>query len=219
MVQAILENRKSMTRLIVKPQPVAARPAENAKVGLPTYHGDWIWDRGNGCATVSCRPNGPEDIVDDCPYQIGTRLWVRETWKPKVSHSCRPDDSCDCGDVQVFYAAGGNKHFSDADIPADWTFPKAAKTGMVSPLFMPRWASRITLEVTGVRVERVQEISEEDAIAEGCPIKNPDPFVRGYGAYSASGWFSDVWESIHGPGSWERNDWTWAISFKRVEGK
>lgn len=78
---------------------------------------------------------------------------------------------------------------------------------------MPRWASRIMLEVTGVRVERLQEISRGDVMAEGCPFPNmqkgPDPRQ----------WFRDLWETINGPGSWDANPWVWAIEFKRIYGE
>jgi hypothetical protein len=72
-------------------------------------------------------------------------------------------------------------------------------------IHMPRWASRITLEITGVRVERVQDITEEDARAEGW-----DAETAGQHPY---GWYRDLWESINGVESWGRNDWVWVLSF------
>ncbi len=93
-------------------------------------------------------------------------------------------------------------------------------------IHMPRWASRITLEVTGVRVERLQDISEEDAIAEGVEVlwrgyDDAQDFYRNYhtGGYlfTAKASYRTLWESINGPGSWERNDWVWVIEFKRIE--
>jgi len=102
---------------------------------------------------------------------------------------------------------------------------------------MPRWASRITLEITAVRVERLHDISEADAVAEGlaCITKDGDR-TRKYGIPDADGmpgtddhgwpwneWRSDpreayrkLWESINGPGSWDLNPWVWVIEFKRV---
>ena len=93
-------------------------------------------------------------------------------------------------------------------------------------IHMPRWASRLTLEIVGVRVERLNEISEEDAIAEGierdaAEFKNYNvkdvafPWIGGVGAASAS--YSSLWESINGPGSWEANPWVWVLEFKPVE--
>lgn len=91
----------------------------------------------------------------------GERLWVRETW--------RPVGVLNPWDIEVIYNADGeHRHIADGDfVGTDWTMPKAAKVGNVSPLFMPRWASRLTLTVTEVRVQRLQDISEEDARAEG----------------------------------------------------
>lgn len=87
-----------------------------------------------------------------------------------------------------------------------------------SPIHMPRWASRLTLEITDVRVERLQDISEEDAIAEGalewargaCAPGNPTGFT-------AVGYFWLLWEPIHGPSSWDANPWVWVIEFKKLE--
>lgn len=74
---------------------------------------------------------------------------------------------------------------------------------------MPRWASRITLEVTAVRVERLQDISPEDCIAEGIP--------GGRGRIDITGDYKDLWESINGPGSWAANPWVWVVEFKRPQ--
>ena len=119
-----------------------------------------------------------------CPYgQPGGRLWVRETFEDCESalHSC------------VLYRADGGTPGTK------WT----------PSIHMPRWASRITLEITGVRVERLQDISEEDAISEGTP-------------FPCGGWvggYQKLWESIHGPGSWDLNPWVWVVEFKRVTPK
>ena len=77
-------------------------------------------------------------------------------------------------------------------------------------IFMPRWASRITLEIVSVRVERVQEISRGDAMEEGCPFPN---MAKGPDTRQ---WFKDLWENIHGHDAWERNDWVWVIEFRRL---
>lgn len=116
-----------------------------------------------------------------CPYgQLGDRLWVRETWGACAgSPVYRADDNATCPD-------GGR-----------WK----------PSIHMPRWASRITLEVTGVRVERLQDISEEDAIAEGVPEQRGDPWA-----------FQCLWDSINGARercSWAANPWVWAITFSR----
>jgi hypothetical protein len=85
---------------------------------------------------------------------------------------------------------------------------------------MPRAASRITLEITEVRVERLQDISEDDALAEGCSstaIVHEDG--EDYTGHYASEEYQDLWESINGPGSWEANPWVWVVEFKRLDQK
>ena len=126
-----------------------------------------------------------------CPYgQPGDRLWVRETW---------------------MYGQGSTPIFR-ADVlvtPKDQVWR--------SPIHMPRAASRITLEITGVRVERLQDISEADAVEEGAP--GGHGAIPGYGYNALPGeHYRHVWESINGPSSWDANPWIWAIEFKRVEG-
>lgn len=117
-------------------------------------------------------------------------------------------------------------YWADGNPPeGDWTKPKPG-------IHMPRWASRITLLVTDVRVERVQDISEEDAIAEGIEdvtrqITPNDPSLRFWRRYrdgsgvgyvdSAIGSYASLWTSINGPGSWNANPWVAALSFERVE--
>ena len=127
-----------------------------------------------------------------CPYgKPGDRLWVRETWHDASSslHSCA-----------LYRADGIDLHWDK------WT----------PSIHMPRWASRITLEITSVRVERLQEISEADAQAEGWtrrPEVSTDPQVH---KEAARDWFMGLWESINGPGSWDTNPWVWVIEFRRL---
>ena len=84
-------------------------------------------------------------------------------------------------------------------------------------IHMPRWASRITLEITGVRIERLQGISENDAKAEGVEHYKPE-HTAGLPACSAHRYaFEDLWRDINGPGSWEDNPWVWVVEFKRIQ--
>ena len=148
------------------------------------------------------------DFQARCPYgQPGDRLWVRETWQAvsgndRARHIMthpRPDRGW------LEYAATPR-----ADEPAYKWRPS---------IHMPRWASRITLEVTGVRVERLQDISEADARSEGAPPSHPsiDRISRefGYADFPRS-WYGQLWESINGPGSWDLNPWVWVVEFKGV---
>ena len=116
-----------------------------------------------------------------CPFgQVGDRLWVRETWAT--------DDR-----KNFFYRADGETY----NAGLKWK----------PSIHMPRAASRITLEITGVRVERLQDISEEDAIAEGIPYQG--------NAFDTIGAFSDLWNSIYG--TWDQNPWVWVIELEKVE--
>jgi hypothetical protein len=85
---------------------------------------------------------------------------------------------------------------------------------------MPRWASRITLEVLDVRVERLQDISEADARAEGAPPSHAsiDRISREFGFPDfPRSWYGQLWGQINGPGSWDSNPWVWCVSFRRLE--
>ena len=141
-----------------------------------------------------------------CPYgQPGDRLWVRETW-------ARDDE-----DGGLCYRADIGK-VGDAD---DWERNRldgVPRFRWRPSMHMPRAASRISLEITEVRVERLQDISEDDALAEGCSstaIVHEDG--EDYTGHYASEEYQDLWESINGPGSWDTNPWVWAVSFKRLE--
>ncbi len=229
MVLALLDGRKTQTR-------------RTRGLQRFTERGDFIGmrKRSDGVWVAEFRDSIPDD---PCPVEVrspyggpGDTLWVKETWRPRIAHSCSLD-TCDCGDVAVSYAAGGRDvDFPDGSIPSTWTMPKAAARGNVSPLLMPRWASRITLEVTGVRVERLQDISQEDAKAEGLKGVTKDGALVKYGLPDRDGWpgtddlgwewraweidprraFHRLWESINGADSWSINPWVWVVSFKVV---
>lgn len=138
-------------------------------------------------------------------YALGDRLWVREAYAK--------DDLIDTG---ARYVA------TDAISDLRRKYPS---------IHMPRWASRLTLTVTEVRVQRLQEISEDDAQAEGC-LMDPEPDENGHrmpaeiaherggdvGWDSARDWYADLWDSLHGPGAWEVNPWVVAVSFTVAKG-
>ena len=153
------------------------------------------------------RPDAPSSDVIRCPYgQPGDRLWVRETF-------C-DDWHMDRGVVE--YRADGELDSDMFDAGCTWR----------PSIHMPRWASRITLEVTDVRVERLQEISEADAIAEGVhpddaclPDDDTSAFSRIGPVCNASfpvARYAALWESINGIGAWEKNPLVWVIEFRRV---
>ncbi len=136
------------------------------------------------------------------PCHAGYRLWVREAWR---THEAYDDlaPSALGGEEPVRYEADGAHQ--------TWGYPAIEKIGRARPgMFMPRWASRITLLVKAVKVERLQDISRGDAMAEGCPFPNmaagPNPRY----------WFHSLWCSLNAPGSWDADPWVAAITFRPV---
>ena len=202
MVRAILDGRKTQTRRIVKGAPVEMVRLMHKVAALDGY--DEPTGEFGFCATHSRVVN--KHVV--CPHGFtGDRLWVRETWQ---TH-------CDMD------------HVTPRDLPRDAAvqYP-ASYDGWVSKrrpaIHMPRWASRISLRITDVRVERLNDISEIDALAEGfirLPASGRVVTQKG-GQYFGDCWptaraaFRDLWQSIHGAGSWDANPWVWALTFERV---
>ena len=142
---------------------------------------------------------------DACPYgEPGDRLWVRETWAHGIHALAAMRDE----DGPFVYAATD----SVQQLLGDRWRPS---------IHMPRTASRITLEITGVRVERLREISEVDALSEGI-VPTPDGFGLPDGehfhATDPRRSYLSLWEAINGPGSVEANPWVWVVEFKRVQG-
>lgn len=213
-VRAILDGRKTQTRRLVKPQP----PQDCAPICIGAFNPTVIGRDGEALP-------GPEifGAYDDdgewgarCPYGApGDRLWVRETWRYE-------DFDLDDG---VWYAAVG---FRADDSHTSFRYHvsrgSGERTGWRSPIHMPRWASRIALEVLAVRVQRLQKISEEDAIAEG--MRFDGTYYAG-GPHSIKGTpkafhlatqaFADLWDSINARRApWESNPWVWVIQFRKV---
>lgn len=171
----------------------------------------------------------------NCPYgETGDKLWVRETWATSIACDDRPPSDMEKPGRgygwPVWYAADGVVNTRRADpVPQGGT--GFTTMGKCRPsIFMPRWASRITLEITAVRVQRLQEISEHDAEAEGCShdflhsdtCSNDNCALCGGVddcegvAVSAKENYRALWERINGKGSWAANPWVWVVTFKRV---
>jgi hypothetical protein len=188
MIRALVENRKSQTRRVIKPQPTIDGGSDAP--GCPEWWLEWK-DHEIGYT--------PDELARLCPYgQPGDLLWVRETLH---------NDS----DMSWMYAA--DTQYVSAEYPAEWASKQAHKPSIPS-IHMPRWASRLTLEITEVRVERLNDISRTDAAAEGVCLDLGKPLPDWC---RSDRWpeenFRALWESIHGPGGWEANPWCWAISF------
>lgn len=188
MVRAILAGEKTQTRRVVKPQPLACESVQYDPVtGSAVYESD-------------------EDArIIDCPYgSPGIRLWVRECLRFDPDFGWRYDAG------PKAYPMGNTL----ADIHGQLDRIDFSYSRTVCPsIHMPRVASRILLEITAVRVERLQNISFEDANAEGTPY-SLDPSMRPVGTREEQ--YRALWESINGKGAWALNPWVWVISFRRV---
>jgi len=222
MVRAILDGSKTQTRRIVKvrnelPPTWATFASEGHSLSQnahPRPVGSFFWseEQQSGQPLKSLRrwPTLPKEhpMAGDwywtpSPYgKIGDRLWVRETWAQPTTLDPGP----------TFYRADYPRC-----VPSHYrNVPPADAITWKPSIHMPRALCRMVLEVTGVRVERLQDISYNDARTEGWnPMaddgKNPNPL-------DPKSWFLDLWTEINGPDSWSANPWVWVIEFKRVDG-
>jgi hypothetical protein len=197
MVRAILAGNKTQTRRVIVPQTPASYGSPRRWFHAPTGRSGFLW----------LPPGGDlhRGYLAYPPYQIGDLLWVRETWwKPPDVTPRMLREGADTW-PEVIY---------DADGEADWCLEHGWSRR--PSIFMPRWASRITLEVTQVRVQRLRDISEEDAIAEGMERIEGDRYLPGPCDYARWAFF-ELWNQIHGSGAWDKNPWVWVYTFKQVE--
>ena len=220
MIRALLDGRKRQTRRILKPQPFASGYYEGeidvTKVGQ-SHMGGPSW-RFNAQAV------GVGAILEEWAeprFAVGDRLWVRET--------ARAEELTD-GTDGVRYAADEAfiKIENSAEAADRWggLFAYRGKRGASVPsIHMPRWASRLTLIVDDVKLERLQDISEEDAVAEGAYVAKAsrrvaDDYatkaIAGHWFATARGWYRDLWSRIHGSEAWDRNPWVVAVTFRTV---
>lgn len=139
---------------------------------------------------------------DACPYgKVGDRLWVRETWRRAPGLLGSGGNSTEQCEYRATYRTYGDG--DDTAHAPKWT----------PSIHMPRWASRLTLELTGVRIERLQEISEADAQSEGCiaPMYASDESTLSFAVA-----YRHLWEAINGAGTWDANPYVWCLDFRRV---
>lgn len=210
-VRAILDGRKTQTRRVAKH---VGRYSDGSLVRL------------------SPDDESPCDGAVRCPYGApGDRLWVRETFASftRAGSRCRPTLA------EYVVLSDGTQKARDGKLwppLAEYAAGSADHIKWRPSIHMPRWASRITLEVTGVRVERLQDISESDAKAEGAREFRDLPSIHPYGQdprwscgdpksteeclSTARYAFGNLWNSINGADSWEANPWVWVVEFKRV---
>lgn len=223
MVRAILAGTKTQTRRVVK-LPANAKHVQYWTPPSGKSEPGWA-DPGVNYWTPDPSGEADSNHLDRCPYgQPGDRLWVREK----------------CQAYELPSGLDGVRYLADDSFTPIENSEEAAERwgelacyGMkksgppecrnVPSIHMPRWASRILLEITAVRVERLNGISETDAEAEGIqrvPVGKlitftvPGTDIEKLGARAA---YEKLWESINGPGSWEANPWVWIVEFKRVQ--
>lgn len=191
MVRAILEGRKTVTRRVVK-LPKGSQLEEIS----------WPWMR----PTVWL-PSRQKSVLMDCPYgEPGDQLWVRESWCP-IYRQGDPD----LGVIEVDYRATPTKRMCDLDGSRRWK----------PSIHMPRSASRIQLEITAVRVERLHQISRESALDEGCSLPDlPSDLAGLFGECPPDERtaFASLWSRINGDESWDANPWVWVVEFKVIKG-
>ncbi|MDU4128675.1 hypothetical protein [Pantoea sp.] len=237
MVRAVLDGRKTQTRRIMRVQPDSAEFETRFIIDSTKRSeiGKWCW------AEPGVFVNPRRSALFSCPFgAVGDRLWVRETFATLGN-----EDGCAIDWDDNLVKGGGREaaHIYRASCeqrPRNyglWSIPDDAfwkphtdnmqyEGAWVPSIHMPRWASRITLEVTGVRVERLRDISEKDAAAEGVPPAGdllpdyPGTYLTSKGDFAtAKVAFQRLWESIYKEESWQANPWVWVVEFKRVEGE
>lgn len=187
MVPAILDDRKTQTRRVIKPQPRIGFEYEGFNDGYAAFQGDgFLFDK--------VRPK----------HQPGDILWVRETWR-----------LVDFTFVDGVWSAAVQYKDSSLGPRLSWEHMDDERIGWRPSIFMPRDAARIFLRVTDVRAERVQEISEADARAEGV-ITNDAVKVSSY-IY----WYQQLWDKLNAKRGygWDTNPWVWVYTFERVDNK
>jgi hypothetical protein len=201
MVRALLAGNKTQTRRVLKGAWQNAleghdrvktwfAPPNVPKEGIPN-----LWAQSGIWAEKHGPRGGYIRFLGFAPYRPGDLLWVREAFTKTPAG--------------ISYAADGVTHFG-----------AGGRLKVTPSMFMPRWASRITLEVTGVKVERLQDIKGADIIAEGsrcqgCFDTGRSACMDG-GCFAARDAFRALWNSINGPGAWEANPWVAAYTFRVI---
>ncbi|MDM7059127.1 hypothetical protein [Klebsiella pneumoniae] len=199
MVRAILDGQKTQTR-----RPIKWKQTRFTEIGEREDGSKWPWSEDAEHAL---------DFWHPCPFgSVGDRIWVRETFQGPLfdfdlmDSYCKDSTPFEKSEFCVYKADGvPAPEFYDADdeLHSCWR----------PSIHMPRWASRILLEITDVRVERLQSITLGDICKEvGCGLYDFRPATYGFQVWE------ELWKSIYGAENWQANPWVWVIEFKRVEG-
>lgn len=194
MVRAVISGAKTQTRRIASTRQCVLGEEFPGPRGSDGFSRAYLMHRASDRA----------GMLALCPYgQPGDRLWVREAWRTVADADRLPPRNL----------TTAHRIWHEADEPHQ---PGAGKYR--PPMFMPRWASRVTLALTGVRIERLQDISEADAMAEGSRswALEQDTPVKDIAAGETRLIFRQLWEQINGPDSWDANPWVWVVEFRRL---
>ena len=209
MVRATRAGRKTQTRRPIIPQPV---PLYSKTIDRFEYSGGFWWPTSHSGVQAAWKP-----VRYRCPYgEPGDQLWVRETWGAVSPPGLI---ACCLEDCEIQYRA--DLPPGCTDYPGQWPADEARGNPDApkwrASIHMRRWASRITLDVLRVRVERVQEISERDAYAEGQVL--PRVITRTTTIEWPTTWFRDLWDDIYAKRGlgWGANPWIFVIDFSRIK--
>lgn len=209
MVRAILNGQKTVTRRPVKEWQQPSLQEDGTWFATAQRHQRW----GFGVTGADAASSAAELVSSGvCPYgRRGDRLWVREAWLADAQlDSIAPRDLSQ--GEPIFYPADGSLRQTGCAMVSQ---------GRGRPsIHMPRWASRILLEITAVRVERLQDISDEQCLAEGTGLTEHAvgiKLTKPLGESLPKAIFKDLWVSINGPAAWDANPWVWVVEFKRIE--
>ena len=197
MVQAILAGRKTQTRRVVKfPKTALINLLPDEEITLTRMQDGYK----DGIRPVWGSDDDPNWFSTKCPYgAVGDVLWVRETWAE-------------------YYDPHGHPHVPFIAYRAGYDDENASEIKWKPSIHMPHAAARLFLKITDIRVERLQDISEADAVAEGAEgllctfLSNP---YKGYTSWIEG--FKKIWQKINGADSWEVNPWVWVVQFERIE--
>ena len=213
MVKTILDGKKTMTRRVVKSDfinnykhaHIIKQSSDKSREGKA-----YFYDKPVGGMVLSSQ------LVSNPYGKVGDHLWVRETWIQGYDDPLIESEGDDENAVSIIYKADGKEEYRtcSAETAENWgNFSADSEmVGFKSPIHMPRWASRLLLEITDIRIERLQDITEADAIKEGlgsgilrdCKVPK----------------FSSLWDSLYQddePKQWKNNPWVWVIEFKKVK--
>lgn len=235
MVRAILAGQKTQTRRIVKPQPVIEGGQFSWKTTGWSVIGPAKSAREIGRIGI-CTGGMMTGMPDLCPYgypgdseEPGDRLWVRETWRHTAStleEARAITEDITSGTAVDWRATYIDRLMTELGFSREDAEMADDFENWRPSIHMPRWASRILLEIVSVRAEPLQDISEADCWAEGIEEVMHDFDELGQAQMAkrlgcciddAKPLYAQLWESINGAGSWDANPWVWVVEFKRVE--